>query len=57
MREEGNWGRPKAVTEEYAEGQKVKKRPKLVPGEKKASEEVPASGVVPTPETPLPQYQ
>jgi hypothetical protein len=52
--EEGTWGNPKTVTEEYAEGQKVKKQPKLIPGQKKASSDVPAV-TVPTPETQLPQ--
>ena len=35
--DEGTWGNPKTVDEEYAEAKKLKKRPKLTPGEKKAS--------------------
>ena len=50
--EEGTWGNPQTVSEEYAEGQKVKKQPKLIPG-KKASSDAPVI-TVPTPETPLP---
>ena len=52
--EEGTWGHPKTVSEEYAEQQKAKKGPKLIPGEKKwlpvvrpklvPSNRVPASG-------------
>ncbi|MDR3402692.1 MAG: hypothetical protein P4L99_09350 [Chthoniobacter sp.] len=49
--EEGNWGNPKTVDEEYAEAQAEKRRPKIIPGEKK-----PATTVVPavTPDAPLP---
>jgi hypothetical protein len=59
--EEGTWGQPKTVTEEYAEQQRVKRGPKLVPGEKKSSSGSPShgagTGTQPTPDTPLPTYQ
>jgi len=49
--EEGTWGNPKPVDEEYREGQRSKNQPKLI-YEKKSSS---GSGVsVPTPETELP---
>ena len=58
--EEGTWGQPKTVSEEYAEQQRVQKGPKLIPGEKKSSS-TPATtggtGAPPAPDTPLPQYQ
>lgn len=56
--EEGTWGHPKTVSQEYAEQQKVKKGPKLIPGEKKASSSgtTPAGELPPTPETALPHY-
>jgi hypothetical protein len=53
--EEGTWGHPKTVSEEYAEQQRVKKGPKLIPSEKKSSGT--GVGTRPTPEAPLPSYQ
>jgi len=49
--EEGTWGNPKTVDQEYAEAQAQKRRPKIIPGEKKAR-----PGVAPavTPDAPLP---
>ena len=51
--EEGTWGNPKTVDQEYAEAKKKKKWPKLTPGEKKpaAGSSVPAVN----PDAPLPQ--
>ncbi len=50
--EEGTWGNPKTVDEEYAEAKAEKRRPKIVPGEKKA---VTPSAPVVTPDPTLPQ--
>jgi hypothetical protein len=54
--EEGTWGNPKSVDQEYAESQRSKKEPKLVPGEKRSSESSSSSTLVPTPETELPKF-
>jgi len=50
--EEGTWGNPKTVDEEYAEARAQKHRPKIIPGEKK-----PVSGSTPVvnPDAALPQ--
>jgi hypothetical protein len=52
--EEGTWGHPKTVSEEWAEQERAKKAPKLIPGEKKHSPSDAPSTLPPTPETPLP---
>ena len=53
--EEGTWGNPKTVDEQYAEAQEQKKWPKLTPGEKKPAA-TPTSEAVPpvSPDAPLP---
>jgi hypothetical protein len=53
--EEGTWDNPKSVSEQYAEQQAAKSRPKIVAGEKKPASSTPAGTTVPTPDTPLPQ--
>jgi len=53
--EEGTWGRPKSVSEEYAEQQKIKNGPKLIPGATKPASSSPSTGTQPTPEATLPQ--
>jgi len=50
--EEGTWGHPKTVEDQYAEAKTEKRRPKIIPGEKKpAGTAVPAA----TPDAALPQ--
>ena len=51
--DEGTWGNPKTVDQEYEDAKKQKKRPKLTPGEKKVApgKTVPAIN----PDAPLPQ--
>ncbi|MEP6669962.1 MAG: hypothetical protein ABJF10_12460 [Chthoniobacter sp.] len=48
--EEGTWGNPKTVDEEYSEMRAEKHRPKIIPGEKK-----PAGATVPAVAPALPQ--
>jgi hypothetical protein len=52
--EEGTWGNPKTVDEEYSDAQAQRSRPKVVPGEKKPM--VAPAGATPavTPDAPLP---
>ena len=54
--EEGTWGNPQTVDEQYAEAQEQKKRPKLTPGEKKPATTLGGGEVVPpvSPDAPLP---
>jgi hypothetical protein len=57
--EEGTWGQSKTVSEQYAEQQRVKKGPKLIPGQKASSGSSTTSsgptGTQPAPDTALPQ--
>ena len=55
--EEGTWGNPKTVDEQYTETQAAKRHPKILPGEKKPAG-LPSGGlIVPAtnPDAPLPQ--
>jgi hypothetical protein len=54
--EEGTWGNPKPVNEQYAETQSQKRYPKVLPGEQKPAPPPPAGLIVPAtnPDTPLP---
>lgn len=55
--EEGTWGNPKTVDEEYAEARAHKKRPTLAPGEKKPATSTDGAVPVVNPDAPLPsQY-
>jgi hypothetical protein len=49
--EEGTWGNPKTVDEQYAESQAAKRYPKILTGEKKVT---PAGLPVVSPDAPLP---
>ena len=49
---EGTWGNPQTVDEQYAETQAAKRYPKVIPGEKKP-EAIPPSNVVAPSEYPV----
>jgi hypothetical protein len=55
--EEGTWGNPKTVDQEYADAQEQKKRPKIVTGEKKPAAAPSGDTSVPAvnPDSALPQ--
>jgi hypothetical protein len=54
--EEGTWGNPKTVDQQYAETQAQKRYPKIMAGEKKPASSTPKGNYVPAtnPDAPLP---
>jgi hypothetical protein len=52
--EEGTWGNPQTVQQQYADQQRTGRAPKLLPGAKSSSDGGVEAGSVPTPATELP---